>query len=152
MLELLATTPDPFNRLQWVPGHFTASAFVQSATRDRVLLIAHPTLGLWLQPGGHIEADDPSPSAAAMREVLEETGLHAAVSDELFDLDVHQIPARGTAPAHLHFDLRFLAIVHGTPEPRSTERVDARWLTPGDALALTTDEGVRRMVARAVQG
>ncbi len=191
MLELLATTPHPFAREQFAPGHFTASALVISPDAAQVLLIHHPTLSLWLQPGGHIEPGDATLVDAARREVQEETGLMAADMgaglrrhDEgppsprhdagpalepsprqnagpalelsprrrpgpIFDIDIHQIPARGTAPAHLHFDLRFLAVVHGLPAPASQEGVEARWLTPAAAAALTTDESVRRMIRRA---
>lgn len=148
MFELLATTSEPFSRQQFEPGHFTASALVVSASRDAVLLIHHPTLNLWLQPGGHVEPDDPSPRAAAHREVLEETGLHARIHDVLFDVDVHAIPARGAAPAHSHFDLRFLALVEGRPQPRSDEGIDARWLPVAGAAALTTDASVHRMLRK----
>jgi 8-oxo-dGTP pyrophosphatase MutT (NUDIX family) len=146
MFELLATTSWPFAREQFEPGHFTASALVVTPRRDAVLLIHHPTLSLWLQPGGHIDPSDPSPVAAATREVLEETGLAVHIDDALFDVDVHDLPARGAAPAHLHFDLRFLALVDGTPQPRSPESIDARWLSIADAAALTTDTSVQRML------
>jgi 8-oxo-dGTP pyrophosphatase MutT (NUDIX family) len=149
MLELLATTNHPFSRDQFEPGHFTASALVVSRTHERVLLISHPTLHLWLQPGGHIERDDVEPSAGAAREVLEETGLTASIAEGLFDVDIHEIPARGSAPAHLHFDLRFLATVDGLPAPGGAESVDARWLDPLDARALSTDASVHRMLQRA---
>ena len=149
MLELLATTSHPFSREQFVPGHFTASALVVSRTHDRVLLIAHPTLHLWLQPGGHIELADHVPSAGAAREVLEETGLTASLSEGLFDVDIHEIPARRTAPPHQHFDLRFLATVVGLPAPGGGEGVHARWLDPNDALSVSTDASVHRMVRRA---
>lgn len=148
MFELLATTPQPLARHQFVPGHFTASAFVVSRTHGSVLLIAHPTLGLWLQPGGHIEPADIAPADGALREVREETGLSASIGDYLFDIDIHQIPARGASPAHLHYDLRFLATVNGLPAPLSDEGVHARWLTLPEAVALTTDESVRRMARK----
>lgn len=148
MLSLLATTPDPFARSQYEPGHFTASAFVVSRADRRVLLIAHPTLGFWLQPGGHIEPEDGSPAAGALREVREETGIAARTAPALFDVDIHEIPARGTAPAHLHHDFRFLVEVDGCPVPTGEEGLDARWLTPGDAARLTTDESVRRMIRK----
>ena len=149
MEELLATTTDPFARTQFEPGHFTASALVVSPGHRCVLLIAHPTLGAWLQPGGHLEPEDPHPVAGARREVLEETGLHAVMDGALFDVDIHEIPARGAAPAHLHYDLRFLASVDGLPPPVGGEGVEARWLTPADARALTTDASVRRMLDKA---
>ncbi len=149
MLRLLAESADPFSRHQFDPGHFTASALVVAPATQRVLLIAHPTLGLWLQPGGHIEAQDISAVEAARREVIEETGVLARLDAVLFDVDVHEIPARQSQPEHRHFDLRFLALVEGQPEAAGAEGVDARWLSHDEAWRLTTDGSVRRMLAKA---
>jgi 8-oxo-dGTP pyrophosphatase MutT (NUDIX family) len=55
--------------------HFTVSGFVSQA--GKTALHWH-RLGLWLPPGGHIEADE-DPIEAVLREVQEETGLAAAV-------------------------------------------------------------------------
>jgi 8-oxo-dGTP diphosphatase len=52
--------------------HFTATAFVVRG--DATLLHWHRRLGQWMPPGGHIEPDE-DPATAALREVLEETGL-----------------------------------------------------------------------------
>jgi 8-oxo-dGTP pyrophosphatase MutT (NUDIX family) len=40
----------------------------------KVLLVKHKKLGIWLCPGGHLEANE-LPHVAAEREVFEETGL-----------------------------------------------------------------------------
>ena len=149
MEHLLAATQAPFSRDQFDPGHFTASALVVSPAARLVLLIAHPTLGLWLQPGGHIEPGDLSPAEAASREMMEETGLSALLEPDLFDVDVHDIPPRKESPAHKHFDLRFLALVEGAPAPASGEGVESRWLSAGEAARLTTDASVRRMLDKA---
>lgn len=149
MLRLLAETEDPFSRDQFDPGHFTASALVVAPATRRVLLIAHPTLELWLQPGGHIESDDSSAVEAARREVLEETGVVAHLDTALFDVDVHDIPARKGNPGHQHFDLRFLALIEGEPPPAGMEGVEARWLSHDEAWRLTTDGSVRRMLGKA---
>lgn len=55
--------------------HFTVSGFVSQA--GKTALHWH-RLGLWLPPGGHIEADE-DPIQAVLREVQEETGLTAEV-------------------------------------------------------------------------
>ncbi|MBV9578259.1 MAG: NUDIX domain-containing protein [Chloroflexi bacterium] len=52
--------------------HFTVAVFVVHG--GRVLLHLHRKLGKWLPPGGHVEANE-LPDDAAVREVLEETGV-----------------------------------------------------------------------------
>jgi 8-oxo-dGTP pyrophosphatase MutT (NUDIX family) len=52
--------------------HFTASAVVLH--EGHVLLVHHPRLNAWVPPGGHIEPGE-LPDEAAVREVLEETGV-----------------------------------------------------------------------------
>ena len=42
--------------------------------QEKVLLVKHKKLGIWLAPGGHLEADE-QPHQAAEREFWEETGL-----------------------------------------------------------------------------
>lgn len=56
--------------------HATASTFVFSlmAGEWRLGLILHPLLGRLMVPGGHVEPEETAPEAA-IREVLEETGL-----------------------------------------------------------------------------
>ena len=51
---------------------FTASTFV--VWKNAVLLHRHPKLGMWLPCGGHIEPNE-LPDEAAVREVLEESGV-----------------------------------------------------------------------------
>jgi 8-oxo-dGTP pyrophosphatase MutT (NUDIX family) len=149
MRVLLDSTSAPLSRMQFMPGHFTASAFIFSPGSSCALLIAHPTLGLWLQPGGHLEPGDESPLAAARREVLEETGLDdLRFGSDLFDVDVHEIPARRATPAHLHFDLRFVGIVEGLPAARGQEGVEARWIGLAELPTLASDESVRRMARK----
>ncbi len=116
MLELLGAAGNPFARTHFRPGHFTASAFVISPDDSALLLILHGKLGMWLQPGGHIDADDDDVTAAARREVTEETGIWDLEALEgaapLLDLDIHPIPAnpRKNEPGHEHFDFRFLLV------------------------------------------
>ena len=106
---LLNHTPAPFSREQFTPGHITATACVLNPSGDSVLLVHHKRLGLWLFPGGHIEAEDATAADAARREAVEETGVKLAPAGaaRLAGIDVHGIPARGSEPYHLHHDLVF---------------------------------------------
>jgi 8-oxo-dGTP pyrophosphatase MutT (NUDIX family) len=52
---------------------WTASVLVLRPDR-RILLLLHRKLGVWLGPGGHVEPGE-GPDEAALREVMEETGL-----------------------------------------------------------------------------
>ena len=95
-------------------GHVTCSVTLIDRQR-RVLHIRHNALGLWLPPGGHLEADDTSLLQAALRELEEETGvapgLVSAAADGLpVDIDVHTIPANPAKgePEHQHFDLHYV--------------------------------------------
>lgn len=157
MLELLGQPRAALSRDCYEPGHFTASAFVLSPDRSRLLLIRHPKLGLWLQPGGHIEAEDADVLAAARREVLEETGLsRVEVLREVFDLDVHGIPAWKETPAHQHFDIRVLLVAREIELRAGDDVAEARWF-PLSSVAecegeladgTGTDSSVRRCALR----
>jgi len=54
--------------------HFCASVFVINPIDKKILLVKHNMFDKWVQPGGHIEADE-APEEAAVREVFEETGI-----------------------------------------------------------------------------
>ena len=155
MLALCAEA-DPFSRAAFSPGHFTASAFVLSPRRDAVLLIFHKKLGRWLQPGGHIEPGDTMLMGAACREVAEETAILEAVPlvPGVFDIDVHDIPARKDEPAHEHFDVRVLLGAPALTVRASDEVAAARWVPLDDLETIETDESVRRAVRkiRALSG
>jgi 8-oxo-dGTP pyrophosphatase MutT (NUDIX family) len=149
MLELLAS-PVPFLRSNFLPGHFTASAFVLAPERDALLLILHRKLGLWLQPGGHVEPSDPSLAAAARREVAEEVGaeLEADPLETPFDLDIHRIPAHKSDPAHEHFDVRFRFYARSRAFSASDEVVRAEWVPLSRLSEVTSDRSVLRAATK----
>ena len=122
-------TPRPVERDQFVPGHFTASGFVVSPDLSSVLLIHHRRLDRWMQPGGHIDAADETPWAAARREIGEETGMFDLedLSTGLFGLGHHPIPARHDEPPHRHFDLKFAFLAVGHHLAPSSEVGDVTW-------------------------
>jgi 8-oxo-dGTP pyrophosphatase MutT (NUDIX family) len=146
----LCDAAEPFSRTAFTPGHFTASAFVLSPDRRRLLVVFHRKLGRWLQPGGHIEPTDVSIVDAARREVEEETGVRGtiAVSDGVFDIDVHEIPARRDEAAHEHFDLRVLLVAPEVAVVANDEVEAVRWADLTEIPALGTDESVLRAVRK----
>jgi len=131
-------------------GHVTGSAWVVSGDGNAVVLLHHGKLGRWLQPGGHADGD-PDIAHVAMREAREETALRSLRpgSGEIFDVDVHAIPAHGDEPAHLHYDVRFLFYADRFESPApSDEARDALWLLLDDAGRLAPEESIRRMLCK----
>ncbi len=145
MLDFLARLPAPLSARQEI-AHFTASALVVDASRERTCLVLHRKLGLWLQPGGHVEPEDESIGLAALREVREETGLDARLAAESpVHLDIHEIPVRPDMPAHLHLDVRFLAVAESDELTLSDESTDVRWWPLAKAAA-AGDESLARLL------
>jgi len=101
---------DCFDSHLW-PGHVTGSVWVVNPTRERVLLLHHRKHDQWFQPGGHADGDADI-LRVALRETCEETGLPSdvihLVDGEIFDVDMHTIPASERGPEHIHHDIRFL--------------------------------------------
>lgn len=154
IVAFVAAHPRPFDRR--IPhAHLTASAFVLAPDGERVLLLHHRKLGRWLQPGGHAEEGETRGEDVALREAEEETGmrplrLHPDAPRPL-DVDVHEIPARGSEAAHLHLDLRYLVTAGvATPLVRAAQESDAlRWFSWDEIPALGLDPGLRRGLAKA---
>ena len=130
-LEHLDRLAEPFNE-HADPVHITASALIVGGRG--IVLHKHKRLGLWLQPGGHIDPGE-RPSEAALREAREETGLavHWPVGIDtppIAHVDVHPGP-RG----HTHLDLRY--VVHAEPldpNPPVGESPEAHWFAWPDAI------------------
>jgi 8-oxo-dGTP pyrophosphatase MutT (NUDIX family) len=120
----------PFDR-EADPVHATASALIANA--DGIVLHLHKLVGIWLQPGGHIDVGE-DPSSAALREATEETGMRCSWTDAgrtLFHVDVHPA-ARG----HTHLDLRYLLTATGSPSPARGESKQVRWFGWDEAIAV----------------
>jgi 8-oxo-dGTP pyrophosphatase MutT (NUDIX family) len=149
MLALLDSTEDCFLRTSF-PGHFTGSALVVSADGSRALLHHHRKLDRWLQFGGHCDGE-PDVVQVARREAVEESGIEGLIvaSARPFDLDIHEIPAHGSEPAHLHYDVRYMLIApEGAEAVCSAESHALRWFTPAEMAAMPLDASLLRLVAK----
>ena len=115
--------------------HITASAIVVGPRG--VVLHLHRRLHRWMQPGGHVEAGE-SPSDAALRECVEETGLPVAHPEDgptLVHLDVHT-----AARDHVHLDLRYLVLGSDVaPHPGPGESPEVAWFSWEAALDMADD-------------
>src|SRR3989344_1630221 len=79
---------------------FTASAFIVHG--DKVVLHKHKKLGMWLQPGGHIELHE-DPVEAVLREAKEETGLDVdLVGNDLVPMDTKFGAREITVPRYIN--------------------------------------------------
>lgn len=128
-------------------GHLTASAWVVNQSRDKVLLLHHKKLNRWMQLGGHADGEFDL-LAVALREAKEESGLSCieAVTGEVFDVDVHEIPTWKDVPAHYHFDVRFLLCGDDNDVPANNEESNGvEWVPLKDIAAYTNEESVLRM-------
>jgi 8-oxo-dGTP pyrophosphatase MutT (NUDIX family)/GNAT superfamily N-acetyltransferase len=120
------------------PVHLTGSAIIVGPRGT--LMLRHRLLGIWVQPGGHIDEGE-QPWEGAAREGYEETGLqlrHPADGPRLVHVDVHA-GARG----HTHLDLRYLLLADSAdPAPPPGESQEIGWYEWPDAIALA-DDGLR---------
>ena len=137
-LERYDALAAPFDQ-ETDPVHVTGSAIVVGPRG--VVLLKHKRLGLWLQPGGHVDPGE-SPWEAALREAREETGLEVAFdggSPRLVHVDVHP-GGRG----HTHLDLRYL--VDGgdaDPTPPEGESQEIGWYDWDAAVERASDDRLK---------
>jgi len=130
--------------------HVTASARVVNPERSRTLLTHHRKLGIWVQLGGHTEPGE-AWRDAALREAREESGLSGFrfLEEGIFDLDIHPIPGKGDAAAHLHYDLRFLLEADDRlPLAISAESRDLRWVDFAELGEYSREESIARMAKK----
>ena len=148
-VEFIQSHSDCFER-SLLSGHLTGAAWIVDSAGEQVLLTHHRKLDIWIQPGGHADGDSDM-LGVALKEADEETGLEPLepVTPAIFDLDIHSIPARGSVPEHLHYDVRYAIRHEGDGEYIVTdESHDLAWV-PIDRLSDYTDEeSIHRMAMK----
>ena len=141
--------------------HFTVAVFV--VHQGRVLLHYHRKLGKWLPPGGHIE-DNELPDTAAVREVLEETGIRARlVGDRGLPIDEPAqlvmpagIQVEHIYPGHEHIDLVYFArpdpddVNAAEVDPQLAESDQVGWYAASELDSLGANSEIRAWAQRAL--
>lgn len=135
-----------------LPGHITASAWIVDHSKRCVLLTHHAKLNRWLQPGGHADGDEDT-TAVAAREVWEETGLKLKPSLEIFDIDIHTIPARPDMVQHDHYDVRYLFDADSNrPLRKNHESHELRWVPLAELETITHgNTSIMRMAEKIME-
>ncbi len=145
-VDFVSAHPDCFER-SLAEGHITGSAWVVDKSGTRVLLTHHRQMNKWVQLGGHTDGHH-DVLEAALREAKEESGIEGVrpLSGDIFDIDVHTIPARGGEPEHFHYDVRFAVTVTDSEDYTvSDESHDLAWVDVGRLSDYTAEESMLRM-------
>jgi 8-oxo-dGTP pyrophosphatase MutT (NUDIX family) len=118
-----------------------------------VLLVDHLAYGILLQPGGHLEPTDSTLMSAAVRELVEETGIDPTAIFPASQIPVYvehaSVPARPAKdePEHFHLDFGYSFVTTQADVGRiqESEVRGAAWYQLSVAEQL-----VGRRIARAV--
>ena len=145
---------DCFHRELW-PLHVTGSAWVINPKRNRILMMHHKKHDQWFQPGGHADGDADI-MRVAQKETSEETGIKPSqvvlLGPNVFDVDIHTIPAMGTDPQHEHIDIRFLVeIDDDLPVPGNDESHQVLWVDLYEATRYNNNRSTYRMLEKTRQ-
>lgn len=148
-IRFISDFDDCFERTQ-IYGHITGSALVTDKDMKKVLLTHHKKLNKWLQLGGHADGN-PNVIEVSKREVIEESGINdiSIPYENIFDIDVHVIPARKEEPEHYHFDIRYLFLTNSNEHYIvSGESHDLKWIPIDHVKDYTTDKNITRMIEK----
>lgn len=152
MLSLLAFE-NCFER-SLLHAHFTGSAWVVDPQAQMVLLTHHAKLNRWLQLGGHADGQRDM-QQVAFRELKEESGSSefTLVMGQIFDLDIHRIPAKGEVPAHDHYDVRYLFQGDASMLLRKNhESIELRWVAFDKVSTLVgNNDSISRMLNKSLE-
>ena len=136
-------------------AHLTASAWVVSPGRDRVLMAHHNLYHSWAWLGGHADGDRDL-LFTAMREVREESGLtHVRpVSEDIFSLEILGVAGHekngAYVSSHLHLNVTYLLEADPQEPVRCKPDENSRvgWFTPEGAVEASTEPWFRERIYR----
>ncbi|MDZ4818947.1 MAG: NUDIX hydrolase [Planctomycetota bacterium] len=108
-----------------------------AAETIEIALIAVGRRGRWQLPKGTIEANE-TPEQAAVREVREETGLHAELLERLATIEYWYIGDYAGGKTRFHKQVHFFLMRYtaGDVSDHDDEVLEARWTDIGAALEI----------------
>ena len=152
MLSFIENHTNHFSRTNH-HGHFTGSAWIINPDKSKILMTHHKKIGKWLQLGGHADGEKDL-LKVSQREAIEESGMNnfVTLSDEIFDMDIHELPPIGSDPKHLHYDIRFL--LEADPDKESltisNESHDVAWIPLDQIAHYNSEKSIMRMVDKTI--
>ena len=152
MLSFIENHTNHFSRTNH-HGHFTGSAWIINPDKSKILMTHHKKIGKWLQLGGHADGESDL-LKVSQREAVEESGINnfVTISNEIFDMDIHEIPPIGSDPKHLHYDIRFL--LEADPDKESltisNESHDVAWIPLDQIAHYNSEKSIMRMVDKTI--
>ena len=134
-------------------AHLTASAWVVSPDRQKVLLAYHNLYNSWAWLGGHADGEQDL-LAVALGEVREESGVHTVVpvTRELFSLEILTVDGHEKhgqyVSSHLHLNVSYL--LEADPDQHIRRKADENsavgWFTPEEAIAASSEPWFRERI------
>lgn len=146
----MAIPPEPLRMLDR-PVWPKAGASIAVVRDDSVLLVERgkpPLVGVWSLPGGHIEPGETA-AAAALRELLEETGVLAELTGLMDIADVIRRDRLGRLEAHYLLAVFVARWRSGHPTAASDAR-DARFVSVSALGSYPLTDGTHAFAERAL--
>ena len=144
-----------------VQNHFTATGVVFNSD-NKILMVHHNKLNVWLPPGGHINENE-VPDDAVIREIFEETGVNAEIvpnKHELGFIDgckelerpfiilLEDIEGNGS---HNHIDMVYICrSLTEDLKPQESEVHGIGWFTFEEIRQLKTYDNVIKTISKAI--
>lgn len=137
------------------PLHVTVGALLVRNGAE-ILLVDHLAYGIVLQPGGHLEPEDMTLIGAAVRELVEETGIRpddvVLTSQVPAYVEFGEVPPRAVKdePAHFHLDIGYsFSTQADIGDIQESEITGASWYPLAEAESLVGTRIGRAVDARA---
>ena len=127
-------------------AHMTASAWVVSPDRQKVLMAYHNLYDSWAWLGGHADGEEDM-LAVALKEVREESGLKNVrpLTEDIFSLEILAVAGHEKkgqfVSSHLHLNVTYLLEADPADPVRCKEDENKAvgWFTLDDAIAASKE-------------